>query len=280
MNDDAGEARTGNVDVSTCIQEGNKFLTFPKEDKNRRFSLDLNAEDTSSSIKNDNAFYPFANFEHVKSRDDRACDENDSVRVWEGLKRNNYMSAPRPAKIPKPRGRKKRDDVMKKKMELARKEQIDRFAKVAAPSGLLNGLNPGIITHVRNSKQVHSIIEALVRSETIEKNIEGEHAERMVPLDTSYLEEKRIHGRMHSHYNLTNKDDNDELELKLLSSYTVASENASCLSNEESGNLNSVTSLSSKGCYILNGLKSLNTVLCYMYVTNGNILLGEKNYTN
>lgn len=55
--------------------------------------------------------------------------------------------------------------MLKKRLELSRKEQADRFAKLAAPSGLLNELNPGIINHVKNRRQVHSIIEALLKSE-------------------------------------------------------------------------------------------------------------------
>ncbi len=48
--------------------------------------------------------------------------------------------------------RKSKSDVIRKKMELAKREPVDKFAKIAAPSGLLNGLNPGIINHVRNKK--------------------------------------------------------------------------------------------------------------------------------
>ena len=48
--------------------------------------------------------------------------------------------------------RKSKSDVIKKKMELAKREQVDKFAKIAAPSGLLNGLNPEIINHVRDKK--------------------------------------------------------------------------------------------------------------------------------
>ncbi|KAL6123472.1 hypothetical protein ACLB2K_075994 [Fragaria x ananassa] len=70
--------------------------------------------------------------------------------------------------MPKPRPKKNKTEEQKKKVERAKKEQVDRFAKIAAPSGLLNELNPGIINHVRNRKQVHSIIEALVRSERLE----------------------------------------------------------------------------------------------------------------
>ncbi|VFQ77505.1 unnamed protein product [Cuscuta campestris] len=80
----------------------------------------------------------------------------------------------------RPRGnnnnvQKRKNERMKKKIELAMREQADRFAKIAAPTGLLTGLNPGIINHVRNTKQVHSIIEALVKSEKYDNNssVEG-----------------------------------------------------------------------------------------------------------
>lgn len=288
------------ADVPACIQESSKILHYAKETKNRGLDLDLNAEDMSSSINNDH-FYPFKNYENLKSRDDSECassmgplDEKDSMRVWKGLKQNNYMSTPygaKPMPAPKTRGRKKNNnDVMKRKIELARKEQVDRFAKVAAPSGLLNGLNPGIINHVRNSKQVHSIIEALVKSEQTEnrlcsskpgnhvKNGKGELTDsrsgqscgdtllerrqmRDYALfskscywnskvtrgdDDAFIGDGTILERMTSQGNVENKD--DVLALKLSSSITVASENASCLSNEESGNHTSVNSLSVKGC--------------------------------
>ena len=54
--------------------------------------------------------------------------------------------------MPKQSMRKINSDVIKKKMELAKREQVDRFTKIATPSGLLNGLNPGIINYVRNKK--------------------------------------------------------------------------------------------------------------------------------
>ena len=56
--------------------------------------------------------------------------------------------------------RKSKSDVIKKRMELAKREHVDKFAKIAAPSGLLNGLNLEIINHVRKKKKhVHSSME-------------------------------------------------------------------------------------------------------------------------
>ncbi|XP_065872930.1 uncharacterized protein [Euphorbia lathyris] len=152
--------------------------------------LDLNAEDDTSSEHHD-SFYSSKTDDHLKSRRDASecgstsgpVEQKDSLRLWKEMKENGFLSSSSLVgsggsaqtslissihggiPMPKQRGRKSKSEVLKKNMELAKKEQVDRFTKIAAPSGLLNGLNPGIINHVRNKKQVHSIIEALVRSE-------------------------------------------------------------------------------------------------------------------
>ncbi|CAO2816053.1 unnamed protein product [Amaranthus hypochondriacus] len=130
--------------------------------------LDLNAEEVASSVNHD-----LHNQNNLKIRDtsDSARTTGqfegfDGLKKWEEMKKNGFLSygyGGIPA-APKQR-RKKNKNELKQKIELAKKEQVDRFTKIAAPSGLLNGLNPGIINHVRNSKQVQSIIQALVRSE-------------------------------------------------------------------------------------------------------------------
>ncbi|XVF41203.1 hypothetical protein PTKIN_Ptkin01aG0261400 [Pterospermum kingtungense] len=164
-----------------CSQESNCVTS-------KSLSLDLNAEDVSSSINHETIRH-----KHVRSlkpKDVSECgssidpvEEKDSLRVWKEMKQNGFLSSSHGGismqsgllssshggiPVPKQRGRKSMNDVLKKKMELAKKEQVDRFTRIAAPSGLLNGLNPGIINHVRNRKQVHSIIEALVKSEKLE----------------------------------------------------------------------------------------------------------------
>ncbi|KAL0401088.1 UNVERIFIED_CONTAM: hypothetical protein Slati_4138700 [Sesamum latifolium] len=320
LNENVGSVNcTVGDDAPAC--ECDKPRTSGKEEverhdgatKGRRFDLDLNAEDISSSIND--PFYPYKNYEHLKSRDDSECgssvgplDERDSMRVWKGLKQNNYMSALHgavPMAVPKPRGRKKfNNDMMKKKIELAKKEQVDRFARVAAPSGLLNGLNPGIINHVRNSKQVHSIIEALVRSERNENRLSGSkkcnhmksglqeltarkefgdvhrsgtntsgfnHGDTLIgrrQMSDNALFSKSVHPNtevsrgnggsctghtrnfswMPSQCNIENED--DKLALNLSSSAKVATGDTSCLSNEESADLSSVTSLSVKAANV------------------------------
>uniref|UniRef100_A0A7N0TC22 Uncharacterized protein n=1 Tax=Kalanchoe fedtschenkoi TaxID=63787 RepID=A0A7N0TC22_KALFE len=100
-----------------------------------------------------------------------SLEENNAMSVWKVMKQNGFLSS-NYNRIPHPAAKqlrgKSKSDVMQKRMEMAKKERADRFARIAAPSGLLKELNPGIINHVRNSKQVHSIIEALVKSERIE----------------------------------------------------------------------------------------------------------------
>lgn len=134
----------------------------------------VNGIDVSSRVDQDQLFsYKISN--PVKSRASSECgsstgplEENEPMRMWKAMKENGFLSSTHGGiPVPKQRcqSRKSKSDVLKKNMELAKREQVSRFTKIAAPSGLLTGLNPGIINHVRNSKQVHSIIEALVRSE-------------------------------------------------------------------------------------------------------------------
>ncbi|CAN0923808.1 hypothetical protein LINGRAHAP2_LOCUS33765 [Linum grandiflorum] len=49
---------------------------------------------------------------------------------------------------------------------MPKRAEKDRFTKIAAPSGLLSKLSPGIMNHVRNSTQVRNIIESLAKSDT------------------------------------------------------------------------------------------------------------------
>ncbi|KAL3524061.1 hypothetical protein ACH5RR_016895 [Cinchona calisaya] len=303
-------------DSAACVKEMVPLPSLRKQEiecdinslKARGFALDLNAGDISISMNNE-GFHPHKNYGHLKSVDDSDCgssvgplEEKDPMKVWKEMKQNGFLSSSHGGvPMPKQCGRKNKNDRIKRKMELAKKEQIDRFAKMAAPSGLLNDLNPGIINHVRNKKQVHSIIEALVKSERNENCLSGikqgdqtKRGSQMKDLrmtnqsemgghcisreagsmnrlvesrqttgypapfnnpgssytiltggdDNLCMVDARAMGSIKSftHTNLENED--DILALKLSSSNAIASENNSSLSNEESANLSSVTSLS------------------------------------
>ncbi|KAL3650350.1 hypothetical protein CASFOL_006753 [Castilleja foliolosa] len=235
---------------SVCPSQANA------KEKNKFLDLDLNAEDISSSINNEH-FYPFNHSKNLQTlRNDSECassvglqHKKDPMTVWKGLKQNNFMSSQHGAPsmpAPKTRGRKKNNDVVKKKIELVKKEHVDRFTKVAAPSGLLNGLNPGIINHVRNRKQVHSIIEALVGSERSEIRQDHEIKNLVEEVTESDGRWDRFGGI--TKCDVENKPDG--LRLKMSSSVMVGSENMSCLSAEEAGNFKSVTSLSFKAANV------------------------------
>ncbi|KAJ0538627.1 hypothetical protein HanHA300_Chr08g0277131 [Helianthus annuus] len=181
--------------------------------KPRSFDLDLNSQDVSISF-NHEPIHVYKNYENVQSRDalsecGSTCPpmgEKDSMRIWKEMKQNGFLSSSHGGvsvlPMPKPRGRKKgNESVIKKKIEIAKREQVDRFAKVAAPSGLLN---EGNVTHSYASQQ------------------------------TSFC---RSTG-------------NDVLELKLSSASTMASENTSFLSNDESENISTVDFLSVKAACV------------------------------
>ncbi|XP_078436555.1 uncharacterized protein LOC144707333 [Wolffia australiana] len=142
-----------------------------------RLDLDLNVADNSDSTEHN----PFRNPIQTRSTDLSECgsttgppEESEPLRRWREMKQNGFITSLHGGipPIPKQRGRppkRRKEEEQKKKLEATKREQISRFHKVTSPSGLLSGLNPGIINHVRNSKQVHSIIEALVKSEKAEE---------------------------------------------------------------------------------------------------------------
>ncbi|XP_057818911.2 uncharacterized protein LOC131032025 isoform X2 [Cryptomeria japonica] len=112
--------------------------------------------------------------------DDRLAhkDTVDQNRAGHGGTRRDYMhfsdlSVPLRGTLLLPRGQKRarrfpvpfrrlKNEVLQQKRDVGKKEPLSKFSRVTAPSGLLADLNPGIINRVRNSKQVHAIIEAVV----------------------------------------------------------------------------------------------------------------------
>ncbi|KAJ7959533.1 Cation-transporting ATPase [Quillaja saponaria] len=323
LNTEAGFANNSPSDGSSdCAENPDKepLLREPDSKCHSNFEtskgvgVDLNAEDVSSS-GNPPTFYPHNEHGHLKSTDVSECgsctgplEENDSMRIWKEMKQNGFVSSSHGGiPLPKQRGRKCKSDVLKKKMELAKREQVNRFTKIAAPSGLLNELNPGIINHVRNRKQVHSIIEALVRSEKHENDNTGsknanhltsgtmgtsekKHLEYLdvvgineLPSSdeeetcNTYSGNKQTKGypslvsnspwsfedqggdsdscmveraKLKSCATIsTHVTENDILALRLSSSIK-ASENSSTLSNEESSNFTSISSLSVKAATV------------------------------
>ncbi|MED6181736.1 hypothetical protein PIB30_022174 [Stylosanthes scabra] len=262
----------------------------------RGINVDLNAaEDITSSVNLEAAHHHHKGRSHLKSKDvseSGSCtgpiEEKDPMRIWKEMKQNGFLSSSHGGiPVPKQRGRKSKNEMLKKKMEIAKREQISRFTKIAAPSGLLNDLNPGIINHVRNRKQVHSIIEALVKSEMNENNNAGSNqtahrtnvSTENRKKDLDYMADGSRHMKKHlgkmndstwimdgrvcdrdssileksslrscSSHSMFERED-DILALKLSSSMN-ASMGSTTLSSEESSNLAIVPSLSLKAATV------------------------------
>ncbi|XP_072997292.1 uncharacterized protein [Typha latifolia] len=253
---------------SECDKENIK-LCFPKKIDEECavhkmnsgiLGLDLNAVDTSSMVDY-NPFCPFKKLGQLKSADSLECgsttgpvEESEPLKMWKEMKQNGFLSSLHAGvQESKQRGRqprKKKDDGCKKKTEFARKEQVNRFMKVAAPSGLLSGLNPGIINHVRNSKQVRSIIEAIVRSEkhdTLEQSRLDQTGpgERRVEINQLSMAEQRFYHGKPTPPQLIEEDENERLKLKLASTVTTSTS-----ADNFSANTDNITSLSLKAATV------------------------------
>lgn len=242
---------------------------------------------------NDNPFHPYKKLGQVRSADPSECgsttgpvEERDPLIVWKEMKQNGFLSSSHGGGIPVPkqRGRqpkRRKEEELKRKSDLTKRElPPNKYTKVAAPTGLLSGLNPGIIKHVRNSKQVNSILEAMLQSEKTANPMQNRHIDQLGPGSKDatahnsadswfslYYWPSLLSGLEHGgqmsrsdtagrffHESSTvprfnNEYDDDSLTLKLSSAVTMASENASSTSNNDlSANRDAIASLSLKGC--------------------------------
>ncbi|CAN8298200.1 unnamed protein product [Cochlearia groenlandica] len=164
----------------------------------KRIGLDLNADAVSSCLSDDLSSICSSKRQDTSSSrtvysecgsNDEPVEEKDPMKLWKTMKQNGFVSMPYsrvsatssssivssshggiPAPRKRPRKIKNNDPppVKKRKIEIAKTEKVVRSAGQPRPpssSGLLNQLNPSIINHVRNKKQVLSIIENIVKSE-------------------------------------------------------------------------------------------------------------------
>ncbi|XP_042389715.1 uncharacterized protein LOC121981326 isoform X2 [Zingiber officinale] len=170
--------------VDNTVEKVAAYLTLGLPEPNKEYAqtnvnfglgVDLNY-DHPSLIREYDLFNPFKRSVEIKSSDASECgsttgpiEESEPLKKWKQMKQNGFLSYSHGG-IPVPKQqssqpRKRKYDRNQSKNECAKREQISRLANLAIPSGLLSGLNPGIINHVRNTKQVHSIIKAVVQSE-------------------------------------------------------------------------------------------------------------------
>ncbi|KAK1265391.1 hypothetical protein QJS04_geneDACA017004 [Acorus gramineus] len=216
---------------------------------NTGLGLDLNEADVS----NTNSYDPFHPLKKSRLASERASNKGsleeigDPMRLWKEIKNNGFLSISHGcAPEPKRRGgaRRSKGSAPKKKSIHGMYEQASRPLKITAPIGLLNGLNPGIIKNVRNTKQVRSIIDSLLRSEMLDGQFENENIGQSVrgvinkeapgsfkprhdDEQTSDVLEGTFHGGPSIASYHASKHEADSLKLNL------APENTSCISVEE-----------------------------------------------
>ncbi|RLM78176.1 uncharacterized protein C2845_PM12G01790 [Panicum miliaceum] len=241
-----------------------------------RLGLDLNTVDSSDAAEL-NPFFPYKKLGQSKVSDPSECgsttgatEESESHRKWREMKQNGFLSSSHgKAVVPRPRGRppkRKRDDEFKKNTS-TQHSQANKFVKVAAPSGLLSGLNPGIINHVRNSKQVYSIIKAMVHSERLENENQpactSRTGERGKKVSDRIQDQKYGGGFMKCHFMMKDNNamfhqalptasqflpqDDDNLKLQLSSAVTMSSDRTcSTSADDHASNHDYMTLLSVK----------------------------------
>ncbi|KAI3517505.1 hypothetical protein L1887_16720 [Cichorium endivia] len=105
--------------------------------KNIPSTLDLNAK--SNNLHSDNASSCIdLNSEDVSVSECGSTSgflgEKDSMRIWKQMKQNGFLSSSNGGvlvpQMPKPRGKKRgSESVINKKIEIAKREQVDKFAK-------------------------------------------------------------------------------------------------------------------------------------------------------
>ncbi|KAK1320043.1 hypothetical protein QJS10_CPA03g00932 [Acorus calamus] len=206
-----------------------------------------------------NPFYPYKTLGcNVKSRDASECASTtgpleecrEPMKMWEEIKRNGFLSTPH-GSVPTPKQwetlRQNKNGAPKKKAKNGMREQTKKLMNISAPSGLLAGLNPGIIYHVRNTKQVRSIIDNVVISERLDGQIENKNIGHEESNNKGGL--KRL--RDFRHYDEQTSDvllhEADPLALKLSSAVNTVSEDTNSGSKEEfSASHDNISSLSVK----------------------------------
>ncbi|KAG6504331.1 hypothetical protein ZIOFF_036662 [Zingiber officinale] len=257
--------------VDSTVEKVAAYLTLGLPEPNKEYAqtnvnfglgVDLNY-DHPSLIREYDLFNPFKRSVEIKSSDASECgsttgpiEESEPLKKWKQMKQNGFLSYSHGG-IPVPKQqssqpRKRKYDRNQSKNECAKREQISRLANLAIPSGLLSGLNPGIINHVRNTKQVHSIIKAVVQSEKHDEQTQNRigigrrkdhiHKNDSTPKHNScispsmeYLGKEnetdmvkhKFHQGACGTSQLTFASEDDALALKLLSTATLVSEIAS-----------------------------------------------------
>lgn len=94
-----------------------------------------------------------------------ALERAESMRQWKEMKQNGFLSGALGGPVasrPRKSRRRRRGDSSKKGNQVP--DTKDQHVTAPPPSGLLTGMKPGIIRHVRSKEQVYSVLESLIRN--------------------------------------------------------------------------------------------------------------------
>lgn len=289
---------TGKENVSQ-ITDTNHILASHDSEPNGEINLSLGLDTVkfssshhdfqkpiSSSLSldlNDNPLNTYKNLEQMAPVDVSECgsttgpiEKTDPLKVWNEMKRRSFLSSspqgcmPASSKFRNRQPKRKKEEDSRKKVDSSKREPPAKHTRNAAPTGLLSGLNPGIIKHVRNSKQVNSIIEAMLKSE--KNNIDKAKVDEDVlshnhesnrfglSLNTPSCPSNFGQGRNNSESDFTGKlynesyslsqfmdNDDDPLTLKLSSDNLSSTSNNDPTSNIDLSASHDIASLSIKG---------------------------------
>ncbi|KAL0896627.1 hypothetical protein Bca101_080588 [Brassica carinata] len=144
------ETQGGGVHVDDAVSNNNSIVLKPTE------SVIVSPRDASSVVS------------HPPYQMSSALERAESMRKWREMKQNGFLSGPLGGPVasrPPRKSKKRRGDSTKKDQQVV--VVVDRFSNAAPPSGLLTGMKPGIIKHVRSKEQVYSVLEGLIRKATV-----------------------------------------------------------------------------------------------------------------
>lgn len=135
-------------------------------------------DDSNSETRDDAVVGPRddASVSHPPYQMSSALERAESMRKWREMKQNGFLSGPLGGPVasrPRRKSKKRRGDSTKKDQQVV--VVVDRFSNAAPPSGLLTGMKPGIIKHVRSKEQVYSVLEGLIRNADVagDLNVRG-----------------------------------------------------------------------------------------------------------
>ncbi|ONK67941.1 uncharacterized protein A4U43_C05F5450 [Asparagus officinalis] len=259
------------LSLAGSLQSSANPIKADKPDSQKMIFTNLNLDLNEKPFQHDKKLEQFRPTDASEcSSTNGPSHESNPLKLWREMKQNGFLSSSHGGiPVPKRRGRppkRKKDDGLLKKSDITKREYPYKYSKDSAPTGLLSGLDPRIIRHVRNKKQVNSILKAVVESERSDAQMQNMNANQIGSESEDVISHSSAGDQSSLYYRplfsgsdhesstlprLILEDDDDSLNLKLSSAVSIGSENASNTSNDEfSADYDTIASLSMKGASV------------------------------